>query len=101
MTLIKFWNLEQGREYFIERNGQRYKYKLIFSSLHGPSHFHDFGSSESAWFIHKGFHIEFERHDKFYDAEEIKENAEKARQQMECRALNKILKQIINETFDW
>ena len=101
MTLIKFWNLEPGREYFIERNGQRYKYKLIFSSLHGPRHFHDFGSSESAWFIDKGVHIEFERHDTFYDAEEIKENAEKAIQQMERRDLNKILKQIVNETFDW
>jgi hypothetical protein len=101
VRLIKFWNLEPGREYFIERNGQRYKDKVIFSSLHGPRHFHDFGSSESAWFIHRGFNIEFERDDEFYDVEEIKEKAQKARQQMECRALNQILKQIVNETFEW
>ena len=99
---IKFWNLEPGREYFIQRDNQRYKSKLIFSSLHGPRHFHDFGSSESAWFINKrGFNIEFDRDDTFYDAEEIEENAQKARQQMESRALKQVLKRIIDETFEW
>jgi DNA primase catalytic subunit len=98
---INFWNLEPGREYFIQRYNELYKYKVIFSSLHGPRHFHDFGSSESAWFIHRGFNIEFDREDTFYDAEEIRDNAQKARQQMEHRALNKVLKQIVNETFEW
>jgi hypothetical protein len=98
---INFWNLEPGREYFIQRYNELYKYKVIFSSLHGPRHFHDFGSSESAWFIHRGFNIEFDREDTFYDAEEIIMNAQKARQQMESRALNQVLKQIVNETFEW
>jgi hypothetical protein len=103
MKPVSFWNLEPGREYFIKRDDELYKSesKLIFSSLHGPRHFHDFGSSESVWFIKRGFHIEFERDNEFYDAEEIKENAQKARNQMECRALNKILKQLVNETFEW
>ena len=103
MKPVSFWNLEPGREYFIQSNHhfKLYKHKLIFSSLHGPSHFHDFGFSESVWFLHRGFHIEFERDDIFYDAEEIKENAQKARQQMESRALNKVLKQIVNEEFRW
>ena len=39
--------------------------------------------------------------DKFYDAEEIKETAQKARQQMDTRALNQILKRVVNETFKW
>lgn len=101
---VFFWNLEPGREYFIERDDEYYevyKYKLIFSSLHGPSHFHDFGSSKSAWFIHNGFHIEFERDNNFYDAQEIKDNAQKARQQMEKRTLDMVLKRIVNETFEW
>ena len=98
---IKWWNLEPGREYFIERDGERYKSKLIFSSLHGPRHFHDFGSSEFVWFTHRGFNIEFDREDTFYDAYEIEENAQKARQQMEDRALKQVLKGIINETFEW
>jgi hypothetical protein len=100
---IKFWNLEPGKEYFIQRDDELYKSKskLIFSSLHGPRHFHDFGSSESVWFIKRGFHIEFERDDIFYDAEEIKENGQKAKQQMERRALIKILKRLVNEHFEW
>ena len=103
MAPIKFWNLEPGKEYFVQRNDELYKSKskLIFSSLHGPRHFHDFGTSESVWFIHRGFNIEFDRDDTFYDAEEIRMNAQKARQQMEIRALNKTLKQIVNETFEW
>ena len=44
-----------------------------------------------------------DRHDRFYIAEkyinEIKDKANNARQQMETRALNKILKGIVNETF--
>ena len=97
---IKFWNLDPGREYFIKTNDKLYKHKLVFNSLHCPSNFHYF-ESESVWFIHRGFNIEFDRDDTFYDAEEIREKAQKARQQMESRALNQILKGIINETFEW
>jgi hypothetical protein len=97
---IKFWNLDPGREYFIQRQDQLYKHKLVFNSLHCPINFHYF-ESESVWFIHRGFNNEFDRDDTFYDAEEIRENAQKARQQMESRALNQILKGIINETFEW
>ena len=47
----------------------------------------------------------FDREDRFYIAEkyinEIKDKANNARQQMETRALNKILKGIVNETFQW
>jgi len=47
----------------------------------------------------------FDTKDTFYDAEEymnkIKESANIARQQMESRALDKILKHIVNETFHW
>jgi len=104
MTPIKWWNLDIGKEYFIERYGERYKSKskLIFSSLHGPRHFLDFGSSEFVWFINnRGFNIYFYREDTFYDAEDIKKNAQKARQQMEKRSLDMVLKQIVNETFEW
>ena len=37
----------------------------------------------------------------FYDLEEIKENAKKAREQFEQRALHKILKRLVNEEFQW
>jgi hypothetical protein len=43
----------------------------------------------------------FSPNDIVYDLEEIRENGKKARQQMEQRALDKILKRIVNENFEW
>jgi len=37
----------------------------------------------------------------FYDSEEVKKNAQKAREQMEQRSLNMILKRLVNEEFQW
>ena len=36
-----------------------------------------------------------------YDLEEIKENWQKSRQNMEQRALNTVLKRLVDETFEW
>ena len=47
----------------------------------------------------------FDESEEFYDAEqyinEIKEKAQKAKQQMELRALDKILKRVVDENFNW
>ena len=39
--------------------------------------------------------------DFFYDIEEIREKGRQARQAMEQRTLDKILKKIVNENFKW
>jgi hypothetical protein len=43
----------------------------------------------------------FGPNDIVYDLEEIKENGQKARHTMEHRALNIVLKRLVNETFEW
>ena len=43
----------------------------------------------------------FYEEDDYYDPEKIRENAQKARQQMEQRTLNMILKRVVNEEFQW
>jgi hypothetical protein len=47
----------------------------------------------------------FDKQDTFYNAEEyitqIKKKAFEAREQMELRALNKILKGVVNDEFQW
>ena len=43
----------------------------------------------------------FSREYTFYDVEEIREKGRKARQAMEERAFDKILKKIVNENFEW
>jgi hypothetical protein len=44
---------------------------------------------------------QFMHYDKFYDVEDIKFKANNARQNMEKRALDTILKKIVNENFEW
>ena len=43
----------------------------------------------------------FTPNDIVYDLEEIRENGKNARQSMEQRALDIILKRLVNETFEW
>jgi hypothetical protein len=43
----------------------------------------------------------FFENDTYYDFAIIKKNANQARKNMESRALSKILKQIVNEEFQW
>ena len=43
----------------------------------------------------------FSREYTFYDVEEIRKNGKKSRQTMEKRALDIILKRVINENFQW
>jgi hypothetical protein len=45
--------------------------------------------------------IQFMHWDHFYDLEDIREKGRKAKQAMEQRALDKILKRIVNENFEW
>jgi len=43
----------------------------------------------------------FSPNDTVYDLEEIRENGKKAIEAMEQRALNLVLKQLVNEHFEW
>ena len=43
----------------------------------------------------------FTSNDIVYDLEEIREKGKKARQTMEQRALDIVLKRLVNETFEW
>ena len=101
---IKYWNLDRGKEYFIQTNDKlQHKFdKMIFYNFDSPGYFDEMGDSHrSLWFVRKGMQYEFYIDDNFYDAEEIRENAQKAREKMEKRALNIILKRIVNEEFQW
>jgi hypothetical protein len=45
-------------------------------------------------------HLFFEE-DYYYDPEKIRDNAQQAREKMEQRSLNIILKRLVNEHFEW
>ena len=89
--------LKTGREYFIlGSNGKKYKgiytdYKYSYKSGYRDSY---------AWFLIKTL-CYYTDDDLFYDVEQIRECAQKARQQMEHRSVNMILKRLVNEDFQW
>jgi hypothetical protein len=59
---------------------------------------------------HSGYYVSIERNDvmlfrkdiyTFHDVEKVKENGKRAIQSMEKRAVNMVLKRLVNETFEW
>jgi hypothetical protein len=101
---ISYCFLIRGKEYYIETKDLR-KFKGMFfedfMSPFGIVNLDEDISITNAWFTRDGFYHVFYTNDKYYDAEEIRYNSQKAREQMEQRALNKILKRIVNEEFEW
>ena len=91
MTQINPYLLKKGREYVIINNNGIYRGTFIrmtcFTILIKPVK--NIGEQS------------FKHYDKFYDIDDIKLKANKARQHMEQRALDKILKRIVNENFEW
>ena len=96
-----FDELEPGREYYIlSCNGDECKkYKGIF---HVYRYSYMGGDKEAfAWFHSNSLSYYYTYDDEFYDVEKIRENSQKAIQTMESRALNMILKRLVNEEFQW
>ena len=104
---VHYSNLERKRKYIVHAANSRI-YKGLF--LTQPHYSFPYIILTFVTTINNGVQYKlpdaiFDKHDKFYDAEEylneIKEIANNARQNMEQRALNKILKGLIDETFEW
>ena len=72
---------------------------VMYYILDNVTNYHSFGSKKSPEKL-KGTAF-FSSTDTFYDLEEIRENGKKARQHMEQRALDIVLKRVVNETFQW
>ncbi len=91
MTQINPYLLKKGREYIIINNNIIYRGTFValtcFTVLMKP-----IKNIREKSFMH---------YDTFYDIEDIKLKANKAKQNMEQRALDKILKKIVNENFEW
>jgi hypothetical protein len=114
---LKWHELRTGREYIISHDKKIHEkpiYKGIFIERHemvgsrlipiekrgyGPKY-----ENVTMWlslFSINGNKKNFFEYDTYYDLAQIKKNATEARKNMEQRALDKILKQIVNEEFEW
>ena len=98
--MISYTQLVPGKEYYI----QTYDSHIYFKGMI----FNDYQRAIDTDVININMnftratyrHLFFEE-DYYYDPEIIRENAQQAREKMEERALNMILKRIVNENFKW
>lgn len=98
--MISYRDLVPGKEYYI----QTYDTHLYFKGMI----FNDYQRAIDIDIININMnftratcrHLFFEE-DYYYDPEKIRENATLAKQSMEQRALDMILKKIVNEHFEW
>jgi hypothetical protein len=88
---ISPYRLKKGKQYIIKHNDTGKLYKGTF----------DFMTSIMIIMKNGDKKIQFMYDDDFYDVDDIREKSRKAKQAMEQRALNKILKKIVNENFEW
>ena len=88
---ISPYRLQKGKQYTIKHNDTGKIYKGTF----------DFMTSIMVIMKNGDKKIQFMYDDYFYDVDDIREKGRRARQAMEQRALDKILKKIVNETFEW
>jgi hypothetical protein len=103
---VRYMNLERKRKYIVHANNRIYKGMFLTQPHYTfPYIILTFVTTINDGVKYKLPDAIFDKTDTFYDAQEylneIKELANSARQSMEQRALNKILKGLINETFEW
>jgi len=101
--MISYRSLVPGKEYYIQAHDTRINFKgMIFddyyTSFKDPIKYH---IDVNMRFRRTTYYYSFYTQDHYYDPEKIRENAQNARDKMEQRSLNIILKQLINETFEW
>uniref|UniRef100_A0A6C0D1S1 Uncharacterized protein n=1 Tax=viral metagenome TaxID=1070528 RepID=A0A6C0D1S1_9ZZZZ len=83
--------LKKGKQYIIKHHDTGKIYSGTF----------DFMTSIMIIMKNGDKKIQFMYDDHFYDLDDIREKARKARVAMEQRALNIILRTIVNENFEW
>jgi hypothetical protein len=111
--MISYTDLVPGKEYYIKTHDSHgYHKEMIF--IEHETAFNDMAPENNVVsimiFRKKSIHTmimtyySFYEEDYYYDTERIKQirdNAQQAREQMEERSLNTILKKLVNEHFEW
>jgi hypothetical protein len=105
-----WYELNTGQEYIISHNNKLCKGTFLKreswtgSRFTPPEEGRGWYYQVTMWytiFSINGINEFFFEDDLYYDLNKIRDNANKARNQMEWRALDKILKGLVNEHFQW
>ena len=102
--MISYKQLVPGKEYYIQAYDTHLYFKgMIFNDYQTAIIDMDPGyhKTTNMNFTRATYRHLFYEEDYYYDPEIIRVNAQHARQQMEERSLNMILKRLVNEHFEW
>jgi hypothetical protein len=100
--MINYRQLVPGKEYYIKSHDTHLYFKgMIFEDYYTSYGDLNYYIDINMQFRRKTRYYTFFEKDYYYDPEKIRENAQKARQQMEHRSVNMILKKLVNEEFQW
>lgn len=102
--MISYRHLIPGKEYYIKSYDTQQYFKMIFidyqTSLNHVLSF-DYHINMNMIFKRNDTMHLFYQEDYYYDPVKIREKSQNARQTMEQRSLNIILKRLVNEEFQW
>ena len=103
--MISYRQLVPGKEYYVKSydTGQYFKGMKFhdYQTLPDYTQFLNYHININMIFIRTTYFYLFYEKDYYYDPEIIREKAQVAKQRMEQRALNMILKRVVNEHFEW
>jgi hypothetical protein len=98
--MISYKDLIPGKEYYIQAYDTHIYFKgMIFNDYQRSIH-KDYHHINMNFTLATYLHLFYEE-DYYYDPEKIRDNAQQAREKMEQRSLNIILKRLVNEHFEW
>lgn len=106
MDKTRYTLLVKGKQYYIhghyhEVKDKKYIGEFSHNLYFDNSHYLTFRNLKNITENVFACYLAFYPGDTYYDVEKVRKNAEYARQQMEQRSLNMILKRLVNEEFDW
>ena len=101
--MISYRELVTGKEYYIKSydTGKYFKGMKFHDYQTSYGHAINYHININMIFIRTTYFYLFYENDYYYDPEQIRDNAKKARDKMEHRSLNMILKKLVNEHFQW
>ena len=102
---VQHSKLIPGKQYYVQTEGKYRRYIGDFWGFVDAKYYgHDYCGFMNVRNITaktRCKYYTFNISDVYYDIQSIKENAQKAKYNMEHRALKKILKRLVNEEFQW
>jgi hypothetical protein len=94
-------DLVPGKEYYIQTHDGKYFKGMKFHDYKAYNSSRPLYDYVDMIFQRTTYFYLFDELDYYYDPEKIREKAQLAKQSMEQRALDMILKKVVNEEFQW